>query len=391
FGGANCTLQFDEISGPKGKVWDPDKIAFTFDLQAPSHSEKVSNNQKIIREFAKRQGITRVFDINHGIGQHVLLENGLVKPGDVILGTDSHMNLLGAVGAFATGVGNTDIAASWLSGTNWFRVPETVKIEVGGEFPCGVSMRDLLTTIVGELGAGGLDFLAVEFTGGAIERASLAERITLCSMVTEMSGKIGLILPDGPVLNWLAERAGPEVRARAEAIKPDADAPYIDVRGYDASRLEPMASCPDAPDNVKPVREIAGTPVDQVHIGSCTNGRFEDISAAFDVLKKGGFKVSPNVRTIITPATIEVMKLCAKEGMIEKFLDAGIVFTNPTCALCTAEHYGALPGGDVGVSTTNRNFIGKVGKGSHTYLLSPMTAMATAVRGVITDPRDIIC
>ncbi|MDR1136919.1 MAG: 3-isopropylmalate dehydratase large subunit, partial [Synergistaceae bacterium] len=391
FGGANCTLQFDEITEKNGKVWDPDKIAFTFDLQAPSHSEKVSNNQKIIREFAKRQGITHVFDINHGIGQHVLLENGLVRPGDVILGTDSHMNLLGAVGAFATGVGNTDIAASWLSGTNWFRVPETMKIEVSGEFPCGVSMRDLLTAIVGELGAGGLDFLAVEFTGETIERASLSERITLCSMVTEMSGKIGLVMPNGPVLDWLAERAGPDVRSRAEAIKPDGDAPYIDVRGYDASKLEPMASCPDAPDNVKPVREIAGTPVDQVHIGSCTNGRFEDIAAAFGVLAKGGFKVSPNVRTIITPATTEVMKRCASEGMIEKFIDAGIVFTNPTCALCTAEHYGALPGGDVGCSTTNRNFIGKVGKGSHTYLLSPMTAMATAVRGVITDPRDIIC
>jgi 3-isopropylmalate/(R)-2-methylmalate dehydratase large subunit len=390
FGGANCTLQFDEITEKKGKVWDPDKIAFTFDLQAPSHSEKVSNNQKIIREFAKRQGITRVFDINHGIGQHVLLENGLVKPADVILGTDSHMNLLGAVGAFATGVGNTDIAASWLSGTNWFRVPETMKIEVTGNFPRGVSMRDLLTTIVGDLGAGGLDFLAVEFTGDAIERASLAERITLCSMVTEMSGKIGLIAPNGPVLEWLVNRAGPEARSRAEAIKPDADAPYIEVRRYDESKLEPMASCPDAPDNVKPVREIAGAPVDQVHIGSCTNGRFEDIAAAFDVLAAGGFKVSPNVRAIITPATTEVMKRCAREGMIEKFLDAGIVFTNPTCSLCTAEHYGALPGGDVGCSTTNRNFIGKVGKGSHTYLLSPMTAMATAVRGVITDPRDII-
>jgi homoaconitase/3-isopropylmalate dehydratase large subunit len=210
-------------------------------------------------------------------------------------------------------------------------------------------------------------------------------------MVTEMSGKIGLILPNGPVLEWLAERAGPEVRSRVGAIRPDADAPYIEVKKYGVSRLEPMASCPDAPDNVKTVREIAGIAVDQVHIGSCTNGRFEDIASAFEVLKLGGFKVSPNVRTIVTPATTEVMKRVAKEGMIEKFLEAGVVFTNPTCALCTAEHYGALPGGDVGCSTTNRNFIGKVGKGSHTYLLSPMTAMATAVRGVITDPRDIIC
>jgi homoaconitate hydratase family protein len=390
FGGANCTLQFDEITEKKGKVWNPDKIAFTFDLQAPSHSEKVANNQKIIREFAKRQGIKHVFDINHGIGQHVLLENGLVKPGDVILGTDSHMNLLGAVAAFATGVGNTDIAASWLNGTNWFRVPETMKITAAGKFQKGVSMRDFLTRLVGDLGAGGLDFLAVEFSGDAIDASDLSERITLCSMVTEMSGKIGLILPNGAVLEWLAGRAGPEARDRVKAITPDADAPYIKTLSYDMSKLEPMASCPDAPDNVKPVREVAGAPVDQVHIGSCTNGRFEDISAAFEVLKQGGGKVSPNVRTIITPATTEVMKQCAAAGMIEKFLDAGIVFTNPTCSLCTAEHYGALPGGDVGCSTTNRNFIGKVGKGSHTYLLSPMTAMATAIKGVITDPRDII-
>ncbi|MDR1472607.1 MAG: 3-isopropylmalate dehydratase large subunit [Synergistaceae bacterium] len=391
FGGASCALQFDEITEGRGHVWNPDRIAFTFDLQAPSHSEKVSNNQKTIREFARRQGITRLFDVNHGIGQHVLLERGLVKPGDVILGTDSHMNLLGCVAAFATGVGSTDIAASWLSGTNWFRVPETMRVEVTGEFQRGVSMRDFLTMLVGGLGAGGMDFLSVEFTGDTIERSLLSERVTLCSMVTEMSGKIGLILPNGPVLDWLAERAGPEVRERAAAIAPDLDAPYTEVRRYDVSELEPMASCPDAPDNVRPVREVAGVPVDQVHIGSCTNGRFEDIAAAFEVLKLSGFKVSPGVRTIITPATREVMIQAARAGMIERFLEAGVVFTNPTCSLCTAEHYGALPSGDVGCSTTNRNFIGKVGKGSHTYLMSPMSAMAAAVRGVITDPRDIVC
>ncbi|MBP8784831.1 MAG: 3-isopropylmalate dehydratase large subunit [Synergistaceae bacterium] len=391
FGGANCVLQFEEITENKGKVWDPDKVAFTFDLQAPSHSEKVSANQKIIREFAKKQGIKHVYDINWGIGQHVLLENGKVKPGDVILGTDSHMNLLGAVGAFATGVGNTDIAASWLNGTNWFRVPETMKIEVTGEFAPGVCMRDFLTLLVGDLGAGGMDFLAVEFTGPTIEKSTLADRITLCSMVTEMSGKIGLIMPSGEVLKWLVERAGPEVETRVRELAADADAPYCEVRKYDVSKLEPMVSCPDSPDNVKKVREVQGAAVDQVHIGSCSNGRFEDIQAAFNVLKKADFKVSDKVRTIITPSTREVMLQCAKAGMIEKFLEAGVVFTNPTCALCTAEHYGALPSGDVGCSTTNRNFIGKVGKGSHTYLMSPMTAMATAVRGVITDPRDILC
>ena len=389
FGGPNCVLQFDEVTD-KAKVWDPDKIAFTFDLQAPAHAEKVANNQKIIRDFAKRQGISKDFDVNWGIGQHVLLEHGLVKPGDVILGTDSHMNLLGGVGAFASGVGNTDIVASWINGTLWFRVPETMKITTTGSFKKGVCMRDYLTFLVGKLGADGMFFKAVEFYGETIEKSSLADRITLCSMVTEMSGKVGLIMPNGEVLDWLVQRAGKGVLDRVEAIKADADAVYSDDLHFDVTNLEPMASCPDAPDNVKTVREAAGAHIDQVHIGSCSNGRFEDIAAAFEILKLSGFKVSDSVRTIITPTTREVMKQCAEAGFIQKFLEAGVIFTNPTCSLCTAEHYGVLPSGDVGVSTTNRNFIGKVGKGSHTYLVSPMTAMASAVKGVLTDPRDIL-
>ena len=390
FGGANCVLQFEKEVGADAKVWDPEKIAFTFDLQAPAHSEKVATNQKIIREFCKKQGIKRVFDVNHGIGQHVMLEAGMIKPGDVILGTDSHMNLLGSVGAFATGVGNSDIAASYIAGVNWFRVPETMKIEVTGKFQKGVSMRDFLTRLVGDLGAGGMDFLAVEFVGETIDNASLADRITLCSMVTEMSGKVPLIMPSGEVLKWLVERAGPEVEKLAKEFKADPDAEYCKVLKYDVTNLEPLASCPDAPDNVKPVREVSGTAVDQIHIGSCSNGRFEDFQAAYEVLKAGGGKVSDKVRTIITPSTSEVQLALVKSGIMQAFLEAGIVCTNPTCSLCTAEHYGAMPSGDVGCSTTNRNFIGKVGKGSHTYLMSPMSAMATAVKGVITDPRDIL-
>ena len=390
FRGANCVLQFEKEMGKEAKVWNPNKIAYTFDLQAPSHSEKVSNNQKIIREFAKRQGIPHLFDINNGIGQHVMLEAGLIKPGDVVLGTDSHMNLLGAVGVFTTGVGNSDVAASYINGTSWFRVPETMRINVTGSFQRGVCMRDLLTRIVGDLGAGGMDYLAVEFTGETIENASLAERITLCSMVTEMSGKVPLIMPNGAVLEWMVERAGEEVRERVKNLSADPDAEYCKVLEYDVSDLEPMASCPDAPDNVKTVQEVAGTHVDQVHIGSCSNGRYEDIKAAHDVLMAGGGKVNPNTRVIITPCTTEVQMQCVENGLVLDFLKAGIVFTNPTCSLCTAEHYGALPAGDVGVATNNRNFIGKVGKGSHTYLLSPMAAMATALRGCITDPRDIL-
>ena len=390
FGGANCVLQFEKEMGMEARVWDPDKIAYTFDLQAPAHSEKVANNQKIIREFAKRQGIKHVFDVNHGVGQHVMLEAGLMKPGDVVLGTDSHMNLLGSMGIFATGVGNSDVAAAYIAGTAWFRVPETMKIVVTGKFKKGVCMRDLLTKIIGDLGAGGMDYLAVEFTGETIENASVAERITLCSMVTEMSGKVPLIMPNGEALEWLAARAGEEVRERVKLLAADPDAPYIKELHYDVTDLEPMASCPDAPDNVRTVREVAGTHVDQVHIGSCSNGRYEDMKAAYDVLMAGGGAVHPGTRVIIMPSTTEVQMQCVREGLALKFLEAGIVFTNPTCALCTAEHYGAMPKGDVGIATNNRNFIGKVGKGSHTYLMSPMAAMASALRGEITDPRDIL-
>ena len=235
-----------------------------------------------------------------------------------------------------------------------------------------------------------MDFLAVEFTGETIERASLAERITLCSMVTEMSGKVPLIMPNGEVLEWLCGRAGEEVRERVRTLSADADAPYCRVLQYDVTDLEPLASCPDAPDNVKPVSELAGTRVDQIHIGSCSNGRYEDFKAAYEVLMAGGGKIDSSIRAIITPSTTEVQLKLAREGILAAFLEAGIVCTNPTCSLCTAEHYGALPSGDIGCSTTNRNFIGKVGKGSHTYLMSPMSAMATAVRGCITDPREIL-
>lgn len=390
FGGINAVLEYEEEMGKEAKVWDPDKIAFTFDLQAPSHSEKVSNNQKIIREFAHRQGIKHLFDVNNGVGQHVMLEAGLIKPGDVVLGTDSHMNLLGSIGAFATGVGNSDVAASYVNGKAWFRVPETMRIHVTGTFPKGVYMRDLITRIIGDLGANGMDYLAVEITGPTIERASIAERITLCSMITEMSGKIPLILPSGPSLDWLVKRAGQEVMERTLQLQPDADAVYCRELSYDVSTLVPLASCPDAPANVKPVREVEGTAIDQVHIGSCSNGRFEDIQAAHEVLMASGGRISPSVRVIITPTTREVQLACIEAGYAADFLKAGIIFTNPTCALCTAQHYGALGSGEIGIATNNRNFIGKVGKGSHTYLMSPASAMASAIQGVITDPRDLL-
>ena len=391
FGGANVVLQFVEEMGEDAKVWDPDKVAFTFDLQAPTRSEKVAKNQQIIRDFAKKQGIKRVFDINNGIGQHVMLEAGMIKPGDVVLGTDSHMNLLGSVGAFATGVGNSDVAVAYINGINWFRVPETMKIVVDGKFKPGVYMRDFLLKLIGDLGASGMYFKAVEFYGEAIDNADLADRICLCSMATEMSAKIPIIMPSGKVLDWLVERAGDVVKERVAQLTADPDAEYCQVLHYDVSDLEPMVACPDSPDNVKPISEVEGEHLDQIHIGSCSNGRFEDIEAAWKVLKAAGFpKLPVGFRAIITPATTETQLKLTEAGYVADFLKCGVVCTNPTCALCTAEHYGTMPAGAVGMSTTNRNFIGKVGKGSHTYLASPAVAMASAINGCITDPRKYL-
>ena len=288
FGGANCVLQFEEVTDKKGKVWNPDKVAFTFDLQAPSHSEKVSNNQKIIREFAKKQGIKKVFDVDWGIGQHVLLENGLVKPGDDP-GTDSHMNLLGGVGAFRHRRGNTDIVASWLR-----EQPSPASRDDEdhrhGQVQKGVCMRDLLTHM-GDLGADGCSSWPPSSTGETIENSSLAERITLCSMVTERAARWGSSCPTAR--SWTGWSAGPATRSK-KGSRPSRRCRRCLRQGTGVQRddLEPMTSRPDAPDNVKKVREVAGGARGPGPHRSCSNGRFEDITAAFEVLKAGGFKVA---------------------------------------------------------------------------------------------------
>ncbi len=381
FGGPNVVLDYREMFGDR-PVKDPDKVAITFDLHLPARDAQVANNQKLLRDFADQTGV-HLYDVETGVGQHTLLENGMVRPYDVIVGTDSHMNLLGAVGSFATGVGTTDLVAAMATGKLWFRVPETHKFVVNGAFKDRVGAKDLILHVLKDVGTGGLLYKAVEFTGPTVEAMDLAARITTMSMVTEMSGKIGLIAAGRKVMEFLEAVTG---QAQPE-WHPDPDAPYVEERHYDVTDLPPLVAAPHSPDNVMPVADLKGTPIHQSFIGSCTNGRVEDLRAAAEILE--GEQVAPGLRFIVTPATQNVAKEAVREGLYNIFIEAGAIVTNPSCALCTIGHPGVLAAGDVTMSTSNRNFPGKIGKGGEIYLCSPATAAASAIYGEITDPRGV--
>lgn len=381
FGGPNAVLEFDKFTN-RGKVKDPDKIAITFDYQAPAKDMKVAQNQILCREFAKRQRIKNLFDVNWGIGQHVLLEKGMIKPGSVVIGTDSHMNLLGSVGSFASGVGNTDIVAAWYSGKLWFRVPETIKVIFKGNYKEPVSAKDVTLKFVKEMGTDKSNYKSLELSGEPIDNLSLAGRLTLGSMMTEINAKIAFIQPNGEPLEFLRQRCGDDL----EIVTSDEDANFSDEVEINVNRLVPQIACPHTPDNVKPVEEVEGTPFTEGFIGSCTNGRLEDFKAAAKILKKAG-KIHPEVRLIVTPATKEVAMNMLETGLYEIFLSVGAMVTNPGCSLCTSGHHGVLGKGDVLLSTSNRNFLGKLGKGAEVYLCSPATVAASAVEGKIADPR----
>jgi len=381
FGGPNVIDEYRAAFGDS-PVFDPRRVAITFDLHIPARNEKVAVNQKILRDFAAKQGV-HLFDVNTGVGQHILLENGLVKPGDVIVGTDSHMNLLGAVGGAGFGMGTTDIAGAMYKGMLYFRVPETLKVKISGSLKPHVGAKDVILMVLKDLKTDGGLNRAIEFTGDGIDSMDLAQRLTIASMVTEMSGDVGFIVPSQEVLEFISSRSGKCI----ETIQPDDGAVYERTVDYTIDDLEPMIALPHSPDNVIPVKDVSGTAIDQVFIGSCTNGRFEDLRAAAELLK--GRHVNKKVRCIIVPATMEVAKTALKNGLYDIFLDAGAVVTNPGCALCTTGHPGILAPGERMVSTSNRNFIGKLGKGAHVYLASPETAAVSAITGSITDPREL--
>jgi len=367
------------------KVWDPSRIVVLFDHQVPADSIESAENHRMMREFVKEQGIEHFYDVREGVCHQVLPEKGHVRPGDVIVGADSHTCTHGALGAFATGIGSTDMAAVFATGKLWFRVPETYKVTVTGEPPEGVLSKDVILKITGEIGADGANYMAIEFHGDYVERASVSDRMCMCNMAIEMGAKTGLVPPDEKTLEYVSERAGTTGRP----VEPDPDARYEAELELDVSDLEPQVAKPYSPDNVAPVSEVEGTAIDQVFIGSCTNGRYEDLEVAARILD--GERVHDDVRLIVIPASREVYSRALRSGILETLHDAGALICPPTCGPCLGGHMGVLAKGERCVATSNRNFPGRMGhRESEVYLASPATAAASAIEGEITDPRPYL-
>jgi 3-isopropylmalate/(R)-2-methylmalate dehydratase large subunit len=365
-------------------VWDNKKIVIILDHQVPAESVKAAELHKMLRAFAKQQGI-RLYDVGRGgICHQVMPEKGHVVPGTVMVGADSHTCTYGALGAFATGIGSTEAAAVFATGKIWLKVPETIKINVEGEFNPYVTPKDLILSIIGKIGADGATYKATEFTGSTIRGMSMAGRMTLCNMSVEMGAKNGIVEPDETTRKFVEGR----VTKPYEAFKSDADAKYEKVFEFDASNLEPTVACPSQVDNVKPVSEIGDVPIEQAFIGSCTNGRLEDLRMAAQVMK--GKTVKDGVRALVIPASQEVYRKAVDEGLVEIFTDAGALVCGSACGPCLGGHIGLLAAGETCVSTSNRNFIGRMGSTqANVYLASPATVAASALTGRITDPRTV--
>ncbi|MEM2135685.1 MAG: 3-isopropylmalate dehydratase large subunit [Candidatus Jordarchaeaceae archaeon] len=379
-GTAPLTIKALEEMGVE-KVWNNKRIALVFDHNAPSPSEGVSKLHAMMREWGKRQGVI-LYDVGSGVCHQLLPEKGHVPPGGVVVGADSHTCTYGALGAFATGIGSTDMAVVFASGKLWFRVPETFLVMVDGKLPEGVYAKDIVLTVIGKVTASGANYMAVEYTGNTIRDLSVEARMTLCNMAVEMGGKTGIVAPDSKTIRYVGERMA---KNQYQVFSSDSDADYIKRLEIDAADLVPVVACPHEVDNVKPVSEVEGTSVDQVYIGTCTNGRIEDLRIAAKVLKNQ--KTKPI--TIIAPASREVYLQALKEGLIEIFVKAGAVVCNPGCGPCVGTHQGIPSPGYTVVSTANRNFKGRMGSDeAEIFLASPHTAAVTAVRGKITDPRS---
>jgi homoaconitate hydratase family protein len=389
--GALVINQFQEIyqgTGLEARVWDPDKIVLIFDHRVPAESAKTATNQKMVREFAAQQGIKKFHDIRGdegGICHQILPENGYVLPGRVVVGTDSHTTSHGALGAFSFGVGATEMASVWALGRILnIEVPGTIKVEVRGDLQSYVLPKDLILYLIGQLSAQGANFKVIEFHGLTIEKMSTSGRLTICNMAVEAGATSGIVPADAETARYLHEEAG--VKSAVEVLRPDADAVYDQVIEIDASELAPQLACPHTVDNVKPIQEVAGKQVNQIVIGSCTNGRLDDIQIAARILE--GKKVARNVRMLVFPASARIYRQALKDGTLSTLMEAGAVVMNSGCGPCLGVHQGALADGDIALATTNRNFKGRMGNPSaEVYLCSPAVATASALTGKITDPR----
>ncbi len=375
--------EFDKIGRP---VFDPDKIALIPDHFIPNKDIKSAEQAKVMRDFARKHKISHYVEVGRMGIEHVLLpEMGWVLPGEVIIGADSHTCTYGAVGAFATGVGGTDLGASMATGDTWFKVPSTIKVELTGVMPEWVSGKDVILTLIGLIGVDGARYQALEFTGPGVANLSMADRFTISNMAVEAGGKNGIFPVDEKTVEYL----------RARTTKPytiyssDPDAVYAREINIDLSSLRPVVALPHLPENVKPVSELPEIIIDQVVIGSCTNGRIDDLEQAAKII--AGRKIHPAVRAIIIPGTQEVYMEAMKRGYIAQFIEAGAVVSTPTCGPCLGGYMGILAAGERCVSTTNRNFRGRMGHvDSEVYLASPAVAAASAILGRIAEPKEVL-
>ncbi len=378
---------FREIAGEDGRVWDSSRIIIAFDHQVPADSVIAAENHKFLRMFAREQGILN-YDVYEGIAHQVMVEKGHVLPGMVVVGADSHTCMYGALGAFATGIGSTDMGAVFALGKLWFRVPDTIRFEIEGKLPDRVYSKDVILKIIGIVGSDGANYRAAEFAGSTIREMDMSQRFTMTNMAIEMGAKTGIIEPDRETERYLRRAGVEESLDDWEWLRSDEDAHYHRRIQLDVSDLEPQVAVPHKVDNVVPVSEVEGTKADQVFIGSCTNGRYEDLKIAAELLK--GEKVASGTRLIVIPASRAEYVKALRDGLIDVFVEAGAIVEFPSCGPCMGGSFGLIASGEVSVSTSNRNFIGRQGSPEgRVYLVSPATAAATAIYGEITDPRKV--
>lgn len=373
---------FEDMAGTE--VCDCDKVAMVIDHSAPSPNEGVSALHKLMREFASQKGI-KLYDIGEGVCHQLMPESGKVGPGRLVVGADSHTCTYGALNAFSTGVGSTDLAAAMISGKMWFKVPETVKFVLNGVLPRGVYAKDLILYLIGDVTADGVTYKAAEYTGEAVAALSVEGRMTMANMAIEMGAKAGLMEADEKTAQWLKQFT-------ADTFTPvfaDGDAVYADIKEYDVSKLEPQVAMPHRVDNVAGISQAAGTPIQQAVIGTCTNGRLEDLRLAASILQ--GKKVHPEVRLIVAPASKQIFLDAMAEGVIQTLVEAGAAVVTPGCGPCVGTHNGVPSDGENVISTANRNFKGRMGNSkANIYLASPATVAASALTGEITDPRNYL-
>lgn len=368
----------------KEHVWDPEKIVIPMDHQSPADSIESAENHKIMRKFKEEEGIENFYDINNGVCHQVLPENGHILPGNLVVGTDSHTCTHGALGAFATGIGSTDMAMVFATGKLWFKVPETIQFNITGELNKNIMSKDVILNIIGQVGADGATYKACEFTGETVADMSIDSRMTMSNMAIEMGGKTGLIEVDEKTKDYLKNRTNEEYKI----YNTDRDSESLEIINIDVDDLEPQIACPHNVDNVKNISDV-DEDIDQVFLGSCTNGRLEDLKIAAEILK--GKEISSKVRMLVIPASKLVYLEALKSGYIETFIKANATVCNPCCGPCLGGHIGIIGADEVSISTSNRNFKGRQGSvDGEVYLSSPAVAAASAITGKITNPNEIV-